>query len=96
MKSYKIKLDRQEIQIREMSKPGGLDSRDQSKSRSRLSLVSRSTFLKCQDFLDGRELSFFSGFSFLLRYCLDSKGEGGGHNLYIFRFRETDYRVGKR
>jgi hypothetical protein len=41
--------------------PGGLDSRDQSRLRSRLSLVSRPTFLKCQDFLDGRDRIFFLG-----------------------------------
>jgi len=38
---------------REMSKHGGLDSRDQS--RSRTSLASRLTFLKCRDFLDCRD-----------------------------------------
>ncbi len=38
-------------------KPGGLDSWDQS--RSRTSLVLRPTFLKCQDFLDGRDQLFF-------------------------------------
>ncbi len=37
------------------AKVGGLDSRDQSRSRSRMSFVSRLTFLKCQDFLDGRD-----------------------------------------
>ncbi len=40
---------------REMSKHGGLDSRDQSRSRSRTSLASRLTFLKCRDFLDCRD-----------------------------------------
>ncbi len=42
-----------------LSKPGGLDSWDQS--RLRTSLVSRPTFLKCPDFLDcGDQLFFFS------------------------------------
>jgi hypothetical protein len=35
--------------------PGGLDSWDQSRSRSRTSFVSRLTFLNCRDFLDGRD-----------------------------------------
>ncbi len=39
--------------------PGALDSRDQSRSRSRTSFVSRLTFLNCQDFLDGRDQLFF-------------------------------------
>ena len=42
--------------------PGGLDSRDQSRSRSRsrTSLASRLTFLKCRDFLDSRDVSFWN------------------------------------
>ncbi len=48
-----------------LSKPGGLDSRDQS--RLRTSLVSRPTFLKCPDFLNGRDQLFFSQSRFLLR-----------------------------
>ena len=32
-----------------LTNPGGLDSRDQSRSRSRTSLASRLTFLKCRD-----------------------------------------------
>jgi hypothetical protein len=46
-------------------KPGGLDSRDQSRSISRMSLVSRLTFLQCWDFLDGRDRPFFSRSRFL-------------------------------
>ncbi len=38
---------------------GGLDSWDQSRSRSRTSFVSRLTFLNCRDFLDGRDQLFF-------------------------------------
>ncbi len=38
-----------------LTNPGGLDSRDQSRSRSRTSLASRLTFLKCRDFLDCRD-----------------------------------------
>ncbi len=38
----------------------GLDSRDQSRSRSRMSFVLRLAFLKCQDFLDGRDWLCFS------------------------------------
>ncbi len=34
-------------------KVGGLYSRDQSRSKSRMSIVWRLTFLKCRDFLDG-------------------------------------------
>ncbi len=41
------------------SKPGGLDSWDQSRSRLRLFFVSSLTFFKCQDFLDGRDHPFF-------------------------------------
>ncbi len=41
------------------AKVGGLDSQDQSRLRSRMSFVSRITFLKCQDFLDGRDHLFF-------------------------------------
>ena len=45
-------------------KVGGLDSRDQSRSRSRMSFLSRLTFLKCRDFLDGRDRPFFLGWDF--------------------------------
>ncbi len=41
------------------TKVGGLDSQDQSRSRSRTSFVSRLTFLNCQDFLDGWDQLFF-------------------------------------
>ena len=37
----------------------GLDSRDQSRSRSRLLNLSRSIFEACQDFFDCRETFFF-------------------------------------
>ncbi len=40
-------------------KVGGLDSRDQSRSRSRTSYMSRRTFLNCRDFLDGPDQLFF-------------------------------------
>ncbi len=40
------------LKIEVMLTLGGLDSWDQSRSRSRTSLASRLTFLKCQDFLD--------------------------------------------
>ncbi len=61
------------------SKPGGLNSQDQSRSRLQTSLVSRPTFLKCRDFLDGQDLLdgqdqlFFSWLRFLkLRlFCRD-------------------------
>jgi hypothetical protein len=43
--------------VRLIIKVGGLDSRDQS--RSRTSYVSRRTFLNCRDFLDGRDQLFF-------------------------------------
>jgi len=36
-------------------KVGGLDSRDQSRSRSRTSLASRPVFKTCRDFLDARD-----------------------------------------
>ncbi len=50
------------------SKHGGLDSRDQSRSRSRTSLASRPVFKTCQDFLDGRDqLLFYLGQDFLNR-----------------------------
>ncbi len=49
-------------------KPGGLDSRDQSRSRSRTSLASRPVFKTCRDFLDGRDqLLFYLGQDFLNR-----------------------------
>jgi len=51
------------VNISLFCKPGGLDSRDQS--RLRTSLVSRKTFLKCQDFLDGWDQLFFSWLRFL-------------------------------
>jgi hypothetical protein len=38
---------------------GGLDSRDQSRSRSRTSFVSRLTFLKCQNYPSHRDQLFF-------------------------------------
>jgi hypothetical protein len=50
---------------RKISNHGGLDSRDQSRSRSRTSYVSRLTFLNCRDFLDGRDQLFFSRSRFL-------------------------------
>ncbi len=40
-------------------KPGGLDSQDQSRSRSRTSLVSRLTFLKCRDYPSRQDQLFF-------------------------------------
>jgi hypothetical protein len=49
----------------QISKVGGLDSRDQSRSRSRMSFMSRLTFLKCRDFLDGGDQLFFSWSRFL-------------------------------
>jgi hypothetical protein len=42
------------------NKPGGLYSRDQLRLGSRMSLVSRLTFLQCRDFLDGQDRPFFS------------------------------------
>jgi len=47
-----------------LTKPGGLNSRDQSRSRSRTSLVLRPTFLKCQDYPSRRDRLFFSRSSF--------------------------------
>ncbi len=41
------------------AKPGGLNSCDQSRSRWRLSLVSRSTFFKCEDYQSGQDQKFF-------------------------------------
>jgi hypothetical protein len=41
-------------------KLGGLDSRDQSRLRSRLLDLSRSTFETCQDFLDCQDYYFFA------------------------------------
>ncbi len=43
------------------SKPGGLDSGDQSRLRLRLSFMLSLTFEKCRDFLDGRDRPFFLG-----------------------------------
>jgi hypothetical protein len=60
-KSYTQHLEKSPS--RSWFKPGGLDSKDQSKLR--LSLVSRPTFLKCQDFLDSRDQLFFSRLRFL-------------------------------
>ncbi len=58
-------------------KPGHLDSRDQS--RSRTSLVSRPTFLKCRNFLDSRDQLFFSRSRFL-------KSRLFNRNLAVSRF----------
>jgi hypothetical protein len=44
---------------------GGLDSRDQSRSRSRTSFVSRLTFFKCRDYPSRRDQLFFSRSRFL-------------------------------
>jgi hypothetical protein len=58
------------------SKPGGLDSRDESRSRLRFLDLSRQTFKTCQDFLDGRDKLFFVLVlifkieTFQLRLCL--------------------------
>ena len=55
-KGKKIKRKKTWIKLlhkqREKINPGGLDSRDQSRSRSRTSLASRLTFLKCRENLD--------------------------------------------
>ncbi len=51
------------VNISLFCKSGGLDSQDQS--RLRTSIVSRPTFLKCQDFLDGQDQLFFSRSRFL-------------------------------
>ena len=58
--------------LSKMCKVGGLDSQDQSRSRSRLSLVSRPTFETCQDYPSCQDWKFFSqDFKFFLKINLD-------------------------
>ncbi len=48
------------LKIQQKINHGGLDSWDQLRSRSRTSLASRLTFLKCRDFLDSRDVGFWT------------------------------------
>ena len=52
-------LDSVKVIQDEGTKFGGLDSQDLSRSRSRTSLVSRPTFLKCRDYPSRRDQLFF-------------------------------------
>jgi hypothetical protein len=54
-------------------KPSGLDSRDRSRSRSRMSFASRLTFFKCQDLLDSWDRIFFSRSRFLKSRLFQSR-----------------------